>query len=301
MAHRHEHRSTNERRLAAALALAAGYMVAEAVGGWLTNSLALLADAGHMLSDVGALALTLFAVWIARRPSRPQFTYGYYRTEILAAFVNGGALVAIAVGILLEAFQRVGAPPEVQGAGMLGIATGGLAVNLVGLWLLHEGRQAALSVRGAWTHVLADALGSVGAIAAALLILAFDWRWADPVASVAIALLVVWSSFRLLGEAVGVLMEGAPGHLDVDQIRDAIRALDHVAEVHDLHVWTITSGVVSLSCHAVKAPGASSAGVLSAIRDLLHARFGIDHVTVQVEEEDFVEESGACEAGSTSS
>jgi cobalt-zinc-cadmium efflux system protein len=298
MAHRHEHSSTNEKRLAAALVLAAGYMVAEAVGGWLTNSLALLADAGHMLSDVAALALTLFALWIARRPSGPRFTYGYYRTEILAALVNGGALVAIAVGVLVEAFQRIDAPPEVRGVGMLGIATGGLAVNLVGLWLLHEGKDAALGVRGAWTHVLADALGSVGAIAAAGLILAFDWRWADPVASVAIALLVVWSSFRLLREAVGVLMEGAPGHLDVDQIRDAIRALDHVAEVHDLHVWTITSGVVSLSCHAVKTPGASSAGALSAIRGLLHARFGIDHVTVQVEEEDFVEENGACEPGS---
>jgi cobalt-zinc-cadmium efflux system protein len=299
LAHRHEHRGTNERRLAAALVLAAGYMVAEAVGGWLTNSLALLADAGHMLSDVGALALTLFALWIARRPSTPQFTYGYYRTEILAAFVNGGALIAIAAGILVEAVRRIDAPPEVAGAGMLGIAAGGLAVNLVGLWLLREGKEQALSVRGAWSHVLADALGSAGAIAAAVLILAFDWRWADPVASVAIALLVVWASFRLLRETVGVLMEGAPGHLDVDQIRDAIQALGDVAEVHDLHVWTITSGVVSLSCHAVRTPGASNAGVLSAIRGLLHERFGIDHVTVQVEEEDFEEENGACEAGST--
>jgi cobalt-zinc-cadmium efflux system protein len=298
MAHRHERSRTNEKRLAAALVLAAAYMVAEAVGGWLTNSLALLADAGHMLSDVGALALTLFALWIARRPSRPQFTYGYYRTEILAAFVNGGALVAIAVGVLAEALERVGAPPEVEGAGMLGIAAGGLAVNLVGLWLLHEGKEEALTVRGAWSHVLADALGSVGAIVAAVLILAFGWRWADPVASIAIALLVVWASFRLLREAVGVLMEGAPGHLDVDQIRNAIRGLDHVAEVHDLHVWTITSGVVSLSCHAVKAPGASAGGVLSAIRELLHERFGIDHVTVQVEEEDFAEENRECESAS---
>jgi cobalt-zinc-cadmium efflux system protein len=299
MAHRHDHSRTNEKRLAAALALAAGYMVAEAVGGWLTNSLALLADAGHMLSDVGALALTLFALWIARRPSGPRFTYGYYRTEILAALVNGGALVAIAVGVFVEAVQRLAAPPEVRGLGMLGVAAGGLGVNLVGLWLLHAGKDEMLGVRGAWTHVLADALGSVGAIVAALLILAFGWRWADPVASMAIALLVVWSAFRLLREAVGVLMEGAPGHLDVDQIREAIRGLDPVAEVHDLHVWTIASGVVSLSCHAVKAPGASSAGALSSIRELLHARFGIDHVTVQVEEEDFVEENGACEAGSS--
>ncbi len=296
MAHRHEHRSTNEKRLAAALVLAAGYMVAEAVGGWLTNSLALLADAGHMLSDVGALGLTLFALWIARRPAGPRFTYGYYRTEILAALANGGALVAIAVGILFEAFERVGAPPEVKAAGMLAVAVGGLAVNGIGLWLLHEGKQQTLSLRGAWSHVLADALGSVGAIAAASLILLFGWTWADPVASVAIALLVVWASWRLLREVVGVLMEGAPGHLDVDQIRDAIRALDDVAEVHDLHVWTITSDVVSLSCHAVKAPSASNAAVLSAIRDLLSKRFGIDHSTVQVEEEDFEEENGECDS-----
>ena len=297
MAHTHPQaspRSANRRRLRIALALAVAYMLAEVVGGLLTNSLALLADAGHMLGDAGALGLSLFALWIAERPSPTRFTFGYYRTEILAALVNGAALLAIAVLILLEAVRRLGAPPEVAGGGMLAIATGGLAVNLVALWILGGGRHDSLNLRGAWLHVASDALGSLGAMTAGGLVWAFGWHWADPVASVLIVLFVVGSAFSLLREAVAVLMEGAPGHLDVDQIRDALVGLDCVDAIHDLHVWTITSGVVSLSCHAVKTEEAAAAGVLGEIRAVLRDRFGIDHVTVQVESDE-MERHAVCE------
>lgn len=274
--------------------LAAAYMLAEVLGGLLTNSLALLADAGHMLADVGALGLSLFAIWVAERPASRRFTFGYYRTEILAALVNGAALLAIATMILLEAVVRLRAPPGVAGGGMLAIASGGLLVNFVALTVLSGGRQESLNLRGAWLHVASDCLGSVGAMTAGALVWRFGWEWADPAASLLIAIFVVSSAFSLLREAVSVLMEGAPGHLDVDQIRDALVGLDCVHAIHDLHVWTITSGVVSLSCHAVKVPSAAAAGVLGAIRELLYDRFGIDHVTVQVESES-MEAHPSCE------
>jgi cobalt-zinc-cadmium efflux system protein len=296
VAHTHQAapRSANKRRLKIALALAAIYMLAEVAGGVLTGSLALLADAGHMLGDVGALALSLFALWIADRPSSTRFTFGYYRTEILAALVNGAALLAIAAMILLEAVERLSAPPPVAGAGMLAIATGGLVVNLVALVILGGGRHESLNLRGAWLHVASDALGSVGAMLAGALVWGFGWHWADPVASLVIVLFVVYSAFALLRDAGAVLMEGAPGHLDVDQIRDALVDLECVHAIHDLHVWTITSGVVSLSCHAVKTPSAAATGVLSEIREVLRDRFGIDHVTVQVET-DGMERHPVCE------
>jgi cobalt-zinc-cadmium efflux system protein len=289
----HDHgagRNANSRRLAITLGLVTLYMVAEVVGGLLTNSLALLADAGHMLSDAGALALSLFAIWLAARPARSSYTYGYYRTEILAALVNGATLVAISIFIFLEAFKRIGEPPEVQGALMMGIATGGLVVNLVGLWILNAGRNESLNVRGAWLHVMTDALGSIGAIAAGAVIWLFGWRWADPVASIAIGLLVVYSSWSLLKETVSVLMESAPTGVDVDDVRDSLLDVAGVEEVHDLHVWTITSGIVSLSAHLV-APGASErAAVLKAARKALHERFGIAHVTLQIEHDRVEEE-----------
>lgn len=290
----HDHgvgRNANSRRLAITLGLVTLYMVAEVVGGLLTNSLALLADAGHMLSDAGALALSLFAIWLAARPARSSYTYGYYRTEILAALVNGATLVAISIFIFLEAFKRIGEPPEVQGALMMGIATGGLVVNLVGLWILNAGRNESLNVRGAWLHVMTDALGSIGAIAAGAVIWLFGWRWADPVASIAIGLLVVYSSWSLLKETVSVLMESAPTGIDVDDVRDSLLDVAGVEEVHDLHVWTITSGMVSLSAHLV-APGASErAAVLKAARKALHERFGIAHVTLQIERDRTDEEA----------
>lgn len=283
----------NFRRLAITLALIAAYMVAELVGGLLSNSLALLADAGHMFSDVAALALSLFAIRFARRPATARHTYGFYRTEILAALANGATLVAISLFILWEAVQRFQEPPAVQGALVTAVAAGGLVVNGIALWLLHGGRNDSLNVRGAWLHVLTDTLGSVQAIAAGVLIWAFGWRWADPAASVLIGLLVIYSSWALLRESVAVLMEGAPGHIDVDQVRDAIISTPNVQGVHDLHVWTITSGRESLSAHVVIGDACPGLVVLQRIRDTLHERFGIDHVTIQIEPQGFPEAPAA--------
>ncbi|HEV8580583.1 MAG TPA: cation diffusion facilitator family transporter [Thermoanaerobaculia bacterium] len=281
--------AANRSRLALTLGLAAAYMLAEAVGGWLTGSLALLADAGHMLSDVAALGLSLFCMSMARRPPTSQRTYGYHRLEILAALANGAALVAISFFVLVEAVQRIRRPPEVDAPAMIGIAIGGLLVNLAGLWILRQGRDESLNVRGAWLHVLTDALGSVQAIAAGAAIWAFGWQWADPAASILIALLVIYSAWSLLKEATAVLMESAPAHMDVDEMRDAMMGVPGVLEVHDLHVWTITSGLESLSAHVVVEEGRYNCDLLTEIRSALHDRFGIHHMTVQIETETFEE------------
>ncbi len=285
-------RRAQRRRLALTLTLTSLYMGAEVVGGLLTGSLALLADAGHMLADAGALALSLFALWLAEQPAPADRTYGYYRMEILAALANGAALVAVAAGLFLEAVERLGAPTEVLGAPMMAIAAGGLLVNGAGLAILHAGRGQSLNVRGAWLHVMSDALGSVGAITAGGLIWAFDWRWADPAATIAIGALIVRSAWALLREAVAVLMEGAPGHIDVDEVRSALRETPEVESVHDLHVWTITSGIVALSCHVCAADDVSQRELLERLQELLRTRFGIDHVTIQIEPPDFQETRG---------
>jgi cobalt-zinc-cadmium efflux system protein len=289
MGHQHDksHTTDNKQRLRAVLLLSGGYMIAEAIGGWVTNSLALLADAGHMLSDVAALGLSLFALWVAGRPPTAQHTYGYYRAEILAALANGVGLVLIASFVFIEAGHRFGGRYEVRAPLMMGIAAGGLLVNLISLWLLRAGTADNLNVRGAWLHVLGDALGSVGAVGAGGLILAFGWTWADPVASVLISILILYSAWNLVREAVAVLLEGAPGHIDVDELRDSIMASEGVVAVHDLHVWTIASGLVALSCHVVARDGASRRGLLRALNGLLEERYGIHHTTVQIEPEDF--------------
>lgn len=278
-------REAGARRLGMALGLVVLYTAAEVVGGLLTNSLALLADAGHMVSDAASLALALFALKVASRPPTAQRTYGYHRLEILAALANGAALVVISVFLAIEAVERLGDPPEVAAPGMMAVAAGGLLVNLAGLALLHGGREANLNLRGAWLHVATDALGSVQALLAGAAIWAFGWRWADPVATLAIALLVVWSAWALLREAVGVLMEWAPRHIDVDGVRSSLRRVPGVLDVHDLHVWTITSGLDAMSAHVV-ARERPPHQLLADIRATLHRRFGIDHVTIQVEGED---------------
>jgi len=290
-ADRHHHArprgAANRRRLAVALGLAAGYMVAEVVGGLLTNSLALLADAAHMASDAAALGLGLFAVWMADRPPTPRRTWGYYRVEIMAALVNGAALIAVSLFIFVEAYRRLLAPPEVWGAAMLGVAAGGLAVNVAAMWVLRGGRTESLNVRGAWLHLLTDALGSAGAIAAAALIWAFGAYWADPAISALIGCLVIYSAWRLVAESGAVLLEFAPRGIDVDALRAAIATTPGVLGCHDLHVWTITSGLDSLSAHVVVAEGHAPAEVLQSLRRELHRRFGIHHITIQVEPEDF--------------
>jgi cobalt-zinc-cadmium efflux system protein len=290
MSHHHDHhhaRSRSKARLAVALVLAGSYLLAEVVGGWLTNSLALLADAGHMLSDVAALALSLAALWIAERPADSRRTFGYYRAEILAALLNGAALIAISIYIFFEAARRLAQPPEVLGGWMLAIAVGGLIVNLLALLVLSGGKEHSLNVRGAWLHVLTDALGSVGAIAAAALIWLFRWYWADPAISIAIGLLVIYSAWRLVQESVSVLMESAPVGINVDEVRNAIAGIEGVAAVHDLHVWSITTGFDALSAHVVVSDIARPHGpLLGELRTMLHDRFGIHHTTIQIEPED---------------
>ena len=293
-------RRSNRWRLQVVLCLCAAYWVVEVSGAFLTGSLALLADAGHTLSDLAALGLSLFAIWIAERPPTARRTYGHTRAEILAALANGAALMAVALFIIVEAVERLAEPPEVKGLGMIAVASGALCVNLIGLFILHGGR-ANLNVRGAWLHVLNDALGSLGAIGAGLAIWSLGWRWADPAASLLISALVLYSAWHLLREAVDVLMETAPRHLDVDEIRDALARVPSVLGVHDLHVWSIGSGEVSLSSHVVTHPSAQGSELLGGIYDLLGSRFGIDHATIQIEHESFASESpqtrcsGACE------
>lgn len=281
--------SANQRRLAIALGLVLLYMGAEVVGGLVTNSLVLLADAGHMFSDAAALGLSLFALWYARRPAPSGHTFGYYRAEILAALANGATLVGISVYIFVEAWQRFRAPPEVQGGLMMAIAAGGLLINLAGLWILRGGRDESLNVRGAWLHVLADLLGSIQALVAGGLIWWLGWNIADPIASVLIGLLVLYSSWRLLADSVAVLMERAPGGIDVDDVRDAIRGVEGVHAVRDLHVWTVTSGLPSMSAHVIVDEGRYGEEMLRSVRELVRGEFGIDHVTIQLEPDEFEE------------
>lgn len=258
-------------------------MFAEAIGGWLTNSLALLADAGHMLTDVAALSLTLGAIWFASRPATAKKTFGYYRLEILAAFVNGIALVLISLWVIYEAFERFYAPPEVKGLQLTLIAAGGLMVNLIAAYLLHSDHAHDLNMRGAWLHVMGDALGSVAAIAAGVLIIAFGWTWADAVCSVLISLIIVFGAWRLIRESVNVLLEGTPAHINLKAVEETIRATENVTDVHDLHVWTITSGMDALSVHIVHDETVSPKELLMSVRAKLHDEFGIDHLTIQME------------------
>jgi cobalt-zinc-cadmium efflux system protein len=300
-AHGHDHlhghtqaRRHDKQRLALTLVLSALYLVAEVAGGLWTGSLALLADAGHMLADVGALALSLFAFWLAERPAGAARTFGWRRFEILAALANGLALALVAVFVLFEATERLGAPRAVNGLGAFMIASGGLLVNVLGLVLLRHGKERSLNLRGAWLHLAGDALGSVGAMAAGLAIWAFDWRAADPLASMAISLLVLRSAWALLRETVDVLLEAAPAHLDVDELRAALGAEPGVASLHDLHVWTITSGMVSLSCHVHCAEGADGHAVLVRCQALLRQRFDVHHATLQIEPAGFEEAAPVC-------
>ncbi len=278
-------------RLALALGLAFATMLAEIAGAFVSGSLALLADAGHMLSDVAALALALFAAWVATRPSGPRWTYGRVRAEILAALVQGVALLAVAAWIATEALERLAQPREVVGPVLFGVAALGFAVNGICLWLLAEDRQHSLNVRGAWLHVLSDTLGSVGAMSAGVLIWAFGFRWADPAASLAICALVLFSAWHLLRDVVDVLLEAAPRELDVREVHEALSGLRDVRSVHDLHVWTLGQRRVALSCHLVVSDARAASALLSEAYAILGARFGIDHATLQLEPEAFADET----------
>lgn len=299
--HTHDHRRRSEKsltRLKTALGLTFVYMIAEAVGGWLSNSLALLADAGHMLTDVAAMTLTLFAFWFAQRPATSKKTYGYYRLEILAAFVNGIALVLLSIWIIYEAFERWQTPPEVLGLELTLIAAGGLAVNIVAAYLLHSDHKHDLNMRGAFLHVMGDLLGSIAAIMAGVLILAFGWVWADAVGSVLISLIIIFGAWRLILDSVNILLEGTPRHISLDAVESAILETDGVSGVHDLHVWTISSGIDALSAHISHDDSVMHSDLLAVVRSKLHDRFGIDHLTIQMETLDLEAEAVyVCETG----
>ncbi len=283
----HGHAGRAGRRpLVIALAITALFLVAEVVGGLLTGSLALLADAGHMATDVAALALSLFAAWLARRPATPERSFGFLRAEVLAALVNAATLIAIAFFIFWEAFERLGAPPEVDSGPMLAVAVAGLAANAAAAWTLSRGGGHAhdLNTRGAFLHVVGDLLGSLGAIAAALVMLATGWYLADPLLSAGIGLLILWSSWRLLRESVDVLLEATPAQIASEEVREALVAVDGVTGVHDLHIWTVTSGLIALSSHVEVSGARPWEAVLRDITATLRERFGIAHVTLQPEE-----------------
>jgi cobalt-zinc-cadmium efflux system protein len=287
MAHAHRETAAGRSRgtLIGALVITGSFLVVEAIGAMWTGSLALAADAGHMLTDVGGLALALFAVWIAARPPTPEKTYGYYRVEILAATVNALLLLAVAGLILVEAYQRLRAPREVQGGPMLAIAVAGLAANLAAAWLLRQDARASLNVRAAYLEVLGDALSSVGVIVAALVVMRTGLTIVDPVVSALIALFIIPRTWRLLKQAVNVLLEGTPSHLDLKEIEGAMTHVPGVRRVHDLHVWTLTSGREAMSAHVVVDDVRESERLLEALHAVLHARFGIDHTTIQLDVE----------------
>jgi cobalt-zinc-cadmium efflux system protein len=282
---RHTHGSMHKRRLLAVFGLTAGFLVIEAAAGLWTGSLSLLADATHMLVDAGGILLSLLAVWFAERPATPAKTYGYYRVEILAALVNGVVLCVMAIAILVATYERMWQPPVVPGGPILAVAVLGLAVNLSTLALLHAGAHASLNVRSAYLEVLGDALSSAIVISAGAVILLTGWVWVDLVAGGLIAVFILPRTWALLRQAVNILLEGAPAHLDVREIEDAMAAAPAVRRVHDLHVWTLTSGREAMSAHVVVEAGAPSDKILEALHLILHARFGIDHTTIQIETE----------------
>jgi cobalt-zinc-cadmium efflux system protein len=296
--HRHGHGSKNRRRLSIVLLLTAIYMIAELLGGLWTGSLALLADAGHMLADVAALVLALMAVWFGARPATPRKTFGYYRLEILAALINGVGLVLISFLIFYEAYHRWFEQPVIRSLPMTIVATGGLIINLICAALLHRDREEDLNVRGAWLHVIGDALGSAGAIVAGVLIMLFGWTGADSLISVFIGALIVWSSWHLIRDATNVLLEGTPAHINLAAVEAAIMESEGVSDVHDLHVWTITSGHEALSAHVIHAYSISQPDLLKELRAKLLDRFGVDHLTIQMETADFEDEAiHFCDAG----
>jgi len=289
--HEH-HRGRGARELTIVFSMTLAFMVAEIIGGLLTNSLALLSDAGHMLTDAGALGLSLFAVWFTSRPATPEKSYGYYRFEILAALINGVTLVLISLYIFYEALHRFMEPPQVRSLPMLTIASLGLIVNLVGAWILARSEGGGLNIRGAFLHLLGDALGSVGAMVAGLVMLAFDWWLADPLVSVGIGLLIIYGSVRLLRDVVDILMEGTPAHIDLTALGHRMTEIPGVASVHDLHVWSVTSDFETMSGHVVVSDDLDGEGqqeLLAALCQTLAREFGIDHVTIQLESNQMVE------------
>ena len=285
--HGHHHSAAsaveNKRALRIVLGLTSAFLVVEVAGGVMSHSLALLADAGHMATDVAGLALALVAISFAERPATPERTYGYYRVEILAALTNATVLGGVSLFILYEAWLRFREPPEVHTGLMLVVATLALAVNVAGVLILRAHARGSLNMKGVYFEMLADMLAAIGVIAAALIMRTSGWYYADPLISAGIALVILPRTWGLLKEAVGVLLEGTPADVNLTALRQAIGSVAGVVGVHDLHVWTLTSGVHAMSAHAVLAEGAAHPEVLSAIQSCVASDFKIAHITVQVE------------------
>jgi cobalt-zinc-cadmium efflux system protein len=273
----------DRQRLAIVLALTAAFMVVEAVAGYMTRSLALLSDAAHMLSDVAALSLALFAIWFAERPANPQKTFGYYRVEILAALANGVTLVVIAIGIFVEAWERLWRPETVDSEPMLIVGILGLLVNIIGALLLARSHGHNLNLRGAFLHILGDLCGSVGAIAAAGIIMATGWERADPLVSILIGVLILFSAWTLCRDTINVLLEGTPIGLAFEEVEAAMRGVPGVMAVGDLHLWSLTSGIDALSAHVAVEEGADPSRVLCDLEEVLRDRFRLTHTTIQLE------------------
>jgi cobalt-zinc-cadmium efflux system protein len=288
LTHAHNHRfESSRRRLGLAFWTQLSFFVVELVGGLLTNSLALLADAGHMLSDVGALGLSLLALWWTARPPTSQRTYGYHRLEILVALINGLALWAMAGYIFYEASGRFFNPPRISSLPLLVIASLGLLVNLLGMYVLYPSREANLNLRSAFLHLLADSLGSVAAIGAGAAIYWKGWYWSDPLAGVVVSVMIIYGSWQLVWEAADILLESTPRHLDLNEVQQALESHPAVKLVHDLHIWTIASNLYALSVH-VAIDGAENRDCLTwELEELLRRRFGLEHNTIQLEGPDF--------------
>ncbi len=286
--HNHARCSVRERgksRLRLVLVLTSLFFVVEVLGGLWTNSLALLSDAGHMLSDMFALGLSMFAFWLSSRKPSPTKTYGYYRFEVVAAFINGVLLILIALWIFGEAYSRFQEPAAVKSVPMLVIAVLGLMINLLGIYLLHEIGTKNINIRGAMFHLIGDAAGSVGAITAAIAISLTGWTFFDPLVSVLIGLLIIYSAWRLLWDVVNILMQGVPPHIDLDGIKQEMLSVDGVIGMCDLHIWSLTSEMESLSAHVVVEDMGRNKEILEKLTCLIRDKFGINHVTLQIEDE----------------
>ena len=288
--HRGEMVAENRRRLLLVLIFTSLYLCAEVIGGLLTNSLALFSDAGHMLTDIGALLLALLAIWFGLRPPTPRKTFGYYRMEILAALVNGLVLLGLSALIIIESVMRLRHPPPVDGLGLLIVASGGLVVNLASAYVLHHGHAHSLNVRAAFYHVLGDALGSLGAMTAGVLIIFLHWYASDPIIAIVIAVLIIIGAYTLVRESVDVLLEATPAHVDIHALRAALLAVPGVTGVHDLHIWTITSEMYALSVHVVVHAEDFTVAKLEDIRLLLHEHCEILHQTIQLETDELAAE-----------
>jgi cobalt-zinc-cadmium efflux system protein len=286
--HEQSHQQSGKRNLGVALSITAIFFIIELVGGVITNSLALTADAWHMLNDASALAFALVAAWLAERPVDVKKTYGYYRTEILAAFLNGIFLWGIVVVIFYEAIQRLQNPPPVQSLDMLIIAISGLIANGLSAIALSKSRNESLNIKGAFLHVLLDALGSVAAISAGIIMIFTSWYQADPLFSMLLGVLIFYGSYKLVRESVNVLLEGVPYGIDVNAVERKITEMKGVKGVHDLHVWCITpTKICAMSCHVVIEEGIDRKKLLSDLIAMLKNEFGIDHTTIQLEEEGY--------------